>query len=357
MQRINKKTMGAKLTYALSGALFLLFAACNDEEQMLSGSADCLLRPAFEAEQASAPVSRSVINGIGSATANGTINSIKLFLTKTDHSAYTGNESSVFSTANGTSWTGSPEIKLSGDKVYVYAFYPTSAAVTRATGADTHTIPVSVPATATFDGDSTWNCSTTDYLYGVKSSTSEDTPTASNRDGEFSPTVYMRHALAQVVFKLQASNPNGTYDYVKEIRLSVPAGNTTKFRAGSGTMQIKDGALSLTDTETLTFRASVNPQICTIANTAVTVGYGLAAPLAAAPENVSLTIVLGKKGDTSNDRTLTATNTGFNIQWQKGHIYTYNLKLKDRNLTLDGAITDWVQGDPTYTGPWDTVNK
>ncbi|WP_159063553.1 fimbrillin family protein [Parabacteroides bouchesdurhonensis] len=344
--------MGAKLTYALSGALFLLFAACNDEEQVLSGSADCLLRPAFEAEQASAPVSRSVISGIGSATANGTINSIKLFLTKEDHSAYTGNESSVFSTANGTSWTGSPEIKLSGDKVYVYAFYPTSAAVTRAAGANTHTIPVSVPAIASFDGSSTWNCSTTDYLYGVKpNSSQEETVTASNRDSEFSPSIYMRHALAQVVFKLQASNPNSTYDYVKEIRLSVHAGNAQKFRAGSGTMQIKDGALSLTDTETLTFRASVNPVCATTSS--VTVGYGLAAPLAVAPENVSLTIVLGEKGDASNDRTLTATNTGFNIQWQKGHIYTYNLKLKDRNLTLDGAITDWVQGDPTYTGPWD----
>lgn len=69
-------------------------------------------------------------------------------------------------------------------------------------GTNTRTIPLTLPAAQTFDGTSTTACSQTDYLYGSASNTAGDA-TATVSATNATPTVYLQHALAQLVFTIE----------------------------------------------------------------------------------------------------------------------------------------------------------
>lgn len=323
-------------------------ACTNETDELGQDSTSVVLRPVFVA---ASPETRSIVNGLG--TGGGMINKIKLYVTKSDgYTAYPGINSSPnegLSTYTGTgggslTWTGYPEVKLHNETARIFAYAPADAALTKSVNSIAHTIPATVLDAITFDGSSEWNCKGDDYLYGSSSSEvgASGEIKASNADGQFSPTIHLQHALAQVAFKLQTANGrpvDGTYDYVKSIKLEA----ADAFLTGSGTMKIADGEISgLTAASTLTFTASANPKICGNYSSGNIVAYGLVAPINNAPSSVTLTITLGSKENDTNKRVLSVTSENFKVNWEKGKRYIYNLTLTDRAIEVSGVeINRW----------------
>lgn len=154
---------------------------------------------------------------------------------------------------------------------------------------------------------------------------------------------------------LQGRLVDNNYDYVKKITLNT-ASNIFVATANSATttMKLKDGTLgATTGIGELTF--TPNPMAtavkCGENGTPAVVGYGLVAPLARKPTDVSFTIVLGKTTDTANERYLVVKAVNFQqIQWERGYRYTYSLILSDRAIVVeDIAIDGWqkVTGNGT----------
>lgn len=362
--------------------LFLLLPACTAGEDGadndLSGNRGeaVLLQPRFYAGQ---PSTRSVVNGLESSDAvtnKDKISSVMLYVTESNgYPFYQGVKDpnnklkdglSLFKAkGSGTlSWTGAPAINLYNLQARVFAFSPSDATFNASTTSDEHTIEVTIPADMTFNGGNSWQCSTVDYLYGSGSSDigSNTSITASNAEGAFSPTIHLQHALAQVVFKLQSAPGrlvDNNYDYVKKITLNT-ASNIFVATANSATttMKLKDGTLgATTGIGELTF--TPNPMAtavkCGENGTPAVVGYGLVAPLASKPTDVSFTIVLGNTTDMANERHLVVKAANFQqIQWERGYRYTYNLILSDRNIAVGNITIDkWNKTIGTGTLPPD----
>lgn len=362
--------------------LFLLLPACTAGEDGadndLSGNRGetVLLQPRFYTGQ---PSTRSVVNGLESSeavTGKDKISSVMLYVTESaGYPFYQGVKDpnnklkdglSLFKAkGEGTlSWTGAPAVNLYNLQARVFAFSPSDATFNASTTSDEHTIEVTIPADMTFNGGNSWQCSTVDFLYGSGSSDigSNTSITASNAEGAFSPTIHLQHALAQVVFKLQSAPGrlvDNNYDYVKKITLNT-ASNIFVATANSATttMKLKDGTLgATTGIGELTF--TPNPMAtavkCGENGTPAVVGYGLVAPLASKPTDVSFTIVLGKTTDTANERHLVIKAANFQqIQWERGYRYTYNLILSDRNIAVGNITIDkWNKTTGTGTLPPD----
>lgn len=191
-------------------------------------------------------------------------------------------------------------------------------------------------------------CNVTDYLYGSTKQDADEQIIASNQS--FEPAIWLRHALAQVVFKMQSASgrPVDAYDYIKKITMKTTG--SPSFLTGSGTMQLKDGVMSLNggDIKELTFTPSANPVQCGANSQSKVVAYGLVAPLSSALSNVTLTIDLGDKSSDTNKRILSVKNAGFNVQWLKGKRYVYNLTLTNREIVVNEIkITPWTDENGT----------
>lgn len=340
-----------KSTFLCCIGLTAWMTACTSETDGIGqDSTAVVLRPIFVA---ASPETRSIVNGLG--TGNGMIDKIKLYVTKSDgYTPYPGigsspNEglSTYTGTGNGTLiWEGSPVVKLHNETARIFAYAPADAALTKSGNSIAHTIPVTVESDITFNGSSEWNCTGDDYLYGSSSPEIgvSGEITASNADGKFSPTIHLQHALAQVAFKLQTANGrpvDGNYDYVKSIKLEA---TDNAFLTGSGKMQIVDGEISdLTTASALTFTPSANPKICGNYYSGNIVAYGLVVPISQQPTSVKFTITLGSKNDDdTNQRVLSVTSGNFNVKWEKGQRYIYNLTLTDRAIEVSGVeIKEW----------------
>ena len=358
--------------------LFLLLPACTAGEDGADNGPSgnrgevVLLQPRFYTGQ---PSTRSVVNGLESSDAvtdKDKISSVMLYVTESaGYPFYQGVKDSDNNLKDGLSlfkakgsgtlsWTGAPAINLYNLQARVFAFSPSDATFNASTTSDEHTIEVTIPADMTFNGGNSWQCSTVDYLYGSGSNAigSNTSITVSNAEGSFSPTIHLQHALAQVVFKLHSAPGrlvDNNYDYVKKITLNT-ASNIFVATANSATttMKLKDGTLgATTGIGELTF--TPNPMAtavkCGENGTPAVVGYGLVAPLARKPTDVSFTIVLGKTTDTANERYLVVKAVNFQqIQWERGYRYTYSLILSDRAIVVeDIAIDGWqkVTGNGT----------
>lgn len=301
------------------------------------------------------PDTRSLVNGTASATGGGNIHQVNLYVTKnTGHAAYPGitfNSTAGLSqfTYDGAKWTGNPTVNLHNEEARIYAYYPVNVNPTHVSEGDTHTIPVTgIIAAQTFNGANTWECNVTDYLYGSAEQASDKEITASNQ--AFKPAIWLHHALAQVVFKMQSASgrPVDAYDYIKKITMKTTG--STSFLIGSGTMQLKDGVIaSLNGTANeLTFTPSSNPVQCGANSQSKVVAYGLVAPLSSALSNVILTIELGAQNNTENKRILTVSSEHFNVQWSKGKRYIYNLTLTNRDIVVnDITINSWASATGT----------
>lgn len=335
---------------------------------------------------------RSVISGVDANPGGYQIKEIQLFVVKNDdgHTPYpyagaaeAGNLSTFTLTAgNGSSdeWIGKPEVKLSADMARIFAFYPPIAADKKATDFIpsqkdiTHKIKVTIPAEQTFDVNTTWGCSQTDYLYGSKESTVGDvTPiTANNAKGDagssapFSPTISMQHALALLEFRLQSKSGrdvDDTYDYVKEIRLATSGDNQFRVTesSNSGTMQIADGTLDLGNSPTLTFSPKSESVKCGAYGSPVLVAYGLVAPLTAELDDLIVTVVLDKQNDTSTEKRELSVNIAPKT-WQKGNRYQFTLTLSDRNIEINKVeVSSWQEqdingNDPIYPDGLEPIN-
>lgn len=343
-----RQTVYISLTVCL-----LAFSACGNDIPSPQAEESCILHLDFQPEGLLA-IQTSGNSRAALQTENGEIENIGVCITaENSHDPYLPGKASRYTfTTEGVGYEGTgigttpmSPLYLTNKNATIQAFHPSTETVTTS-GASDYTIPVTVPSTQTFNivSGGQLQCVTTDYLYGSAKNNAGDATLIKANNTNASPVIYMHHALAKVVFTLQCDEnrtPNTTYDCVKSIEMTAQNGNP--FLAGvSGTMQISDGTIAgLSAAGSLTFTpASATSPISIGANgSPATVACGLVAPLSGQPGNITLTVTLGKSGDTTYDRTYTATNTAFNVQWRKGYCYTYNLVLGSELTTTSNAIT------------------
>lgn len=356
----------------LLGTASLFCIACSGENSVLTDGDAVLLQPGVHAG-ATLASTRSMINDVG--TGADQISTIGIYLAAADGSLYPGSNAggATFTKApSGTNWTSTPSTYVSLAKATVYAWAPYTTALKSGGGSGSGSgsgsggssstvlpaLPVSVPAGQTFDGENTYDCSTADYLYGSGSATVGLATAVTANSLSPSPTLYLQHALSQVVFRIQNANdrtPDPTYDYVRQIKLTAAGGATpfyctTASGSGSaGTMSLTDGALSGLDAVgEISFTPSAHPQQVGTSSP-VTVAYGLVAPKveAASGTQVTLTLTLGEQGEQSSDvteRDLTLSTDAFNPAWQKGYRYVYTLTLSERGISLQSVdIKGWTE--------------
>lgn len=332
----------------------LLAGGCTDDGCLSDTDTPVFLQPSFST--ASNVSARSIVNETGTTT--GQVNKIGVYLTRTDgHTAYADPAMvyTTFTTTNGTTWTGAKKLNLRTEQARLYAWYPVIGTDVPTESGTTRIIPLLLPAAQTFDGTSATACSQIDYLYGSASNTAGDATAITVSANNASPTVYLQHALAQLVFTIEYKAgrvPDSEYDYVKSISLTTGTG-TAVFRAANaaGTLALNDGTITLATTATITFTATAGTsQLPGNIGAPKPVAYGLVAPKAkdeTSTNPISLNLVLGQKSASTNDRTLTAANAAlFNGEWKKGHRYTYNLQLDKNDITLKSVeIKAWTEKD------------
>lgn len=355
----------------LLGTASLFCIACSGENSVLPDGDAVLLQPGVHAG-ATLASTRSMINDVG--TGADRISTIGIYLAAADGSLYPGSNAggaTFTKAASGTNWTSTPSTYVSLAKATVYAWAPAATALKSdggsgsggnsgsGSGGSSSTVlpalPVSVPAGQTFDGGNTYDCSTTDYLYGSGSATVGSATAVTANSLSPSPTLYLQHALSQVVFRIQNANdrtPDPTYDYVRQIKLTA-AGSATPFycttasgSGSAGTMSLTDGALSgLAAVGEISFTPSARPQQVGTSGP-VTVAYGLVAPKtgAASGTQVTLTLTLGEQSSDATERDLTLSTDAFNSAWQKGYRYVYTLTLGERGISLQPVdIKGWTE--------------
>ena len=355
----------------LLGTASLFCIACSGENSVLTDGDAVLLQPGVHAG-ATLASTRSMINDVG--TGADRISTIGIYLAAADGSLYPGSNAggaTFTKAASGTKWTSNPSTYVSLAKATVYAWAPAATALKSdggsgsggnsgsGSGGSSSTVlpalPVSVPAGQTFDGGNTYDCSTTDYLYGSGSATVGSATAVTANSLSASPALYLQHALSQVVFRIQNANdrtPDPTYDYVRQIKLTAAGGATpfyctTASGSGSaGTMSLTDGALSgLAAVGEISFTPSSRPQQVGTSGP-VTVAYGLVAPKveAASGTQVTLTLTLGEQSSDATERDLTLSTDAFNPAWQKGYRYVYTLTLGERGISLQPVdIKGWTE--------------
>lgn len=343
--------MNKTIPFLLLWSLVLLSGACSGEDTPVADGDLVPLQPGIHAS-ATLVSSRTLVNDIG--TSGGQINSIGIYLTALDGSLYPGSSATrtTFTKGSGTSWSSTPATYVSLQTARLYAWSPAGTALTgTGSGTTLPTLPVSVPSTQSFDGANDYGCSATDYLYGSGSSAQASSTAITANSQNATPTIYLQHALAQLVFCIQNASDrpaDAQYDYVKLIQL-VGEGTAKPFLTGtSGRMSLADGTLTgLTATNALAFTATANPQKVGTSG-AVTVAYGLVAPKTAAASGtkVTLNLRLGEAGTSvgaTTDRLLTLSTDVFNQAWTPGNQYIYTLTLGKRGLTLQSAeIVPWT---------------
>ena len=359
----------------LLGTASLFCIACSGENSVLTDGDALLLQPGVHAG-ATLASTRSMINDVG--TGADRISTIGIYLAAADGSLYPSSNAggATFTKAtSGTNWTSTPSTYVSLAQATVYAWAPATTALKSdggsgsggnsgsgsgsGSGGSSSTVlpalPVSVPAGQTFDGGNTYDCSTTDYLYGSGSATVVSATVVTANSLSASPTLYLQHALSQVVFRIQNANdrtPDPTYDYVRQIKLTA-AGDATPFycttasgSGSAGTMSLTDGALSGLDAVgEISFTPSARPQQVGTSGP-VTVAYGLVAPKveAASGTQVTLTLTLGEQSSDATERDLTLSTDAFNPAWQKGYRYVYTLTLGQRGISLQPVdIKGWTE--------------
>ena len=335
----------------------LLFPACSGDlpEQQAGESRVLQLNFAQEGE------ATLVRNSNALTTENGPVTEIGLCITQgTGYDAYPGRTNTRYTfKTNGTglcegdgSSSTSTTFYLIGKDAHIQAFYPNSA-VTPTNSDNGYTIPVTIPAEQTFTTTGgAPSCEAIDYLYGYAKNDVGDATLITTNAMQASPTnIYLHHALAKVMFTLQCDKdrtPNTEYDCVKSIKISAPSGSTPFLTGATGNsnskMQINNGQISgLTNTDALTFTAATGSTPIAMGangNPAI-VACGLVAPLSAAlTGDFTITVTLGKNGETTHDRTYTGTSKVFTQKWLAGYCYSYNLVLGSK-LTAVATTVSW----------------
>lgn len=329
----------------------LLGASCAREADMELPGDTALLRPQFILAEENS--TRSIVTGTSSGTSNGQINTVGMYITKqSDCTAYPGiGTNPLVYTYSDSKWSTTPEIKISNETANIYAFSPSGLEVTNQAATGEHSVSVSIPQEQTFNAANSWECSGTDYLYGSKNSTVGDEEIVTATNQSIDPSVYLKHAQAQVIFKIQNASDRPAdeqYDYIKSIKVS--SADTKPFFSGTGTMLLKDGKLNnLTAANELVFSPNTGTTPAKVGPTGspATVGYGLVAPLASDPSSVSITIQLGRSEGPEISRELTLSIEALNIKWEKGRRYTYNLELGKTALKIASAVEigGWTSAD------------
>ena len=180
----------------LLGTASLFCIACSGENSVLTDGDAVLLQPGVHAG-ATLASTRSMINDVG--TGADRISTIGIYLAAADGSLYPGSNAggaTFTKAASGINWTSNPSTYVSLAKATVYAWAPATTALKSDGGSGKGSsstvlpaLPVSVPAGQNFDGGNTYDCSTTDYLYGSGSATVGSTTAVTANSLSASPTL------------------------------------------------------------------------------------------------------------------------------------------------------------------------
>lgn len=263
--------------------------------------------------------------------------SVGFFLTgETSYTAYPGAPANggVLIKANGV-WKANPTTGITDMAGRLYAWYPSDLALTPDAAAGNHTVPVAVSASQTSMGDA-WQ-SATDYLYGSGSETVGSAAPVAAGGTVSDVTIYMQHAMAQVIFNVQYESRDASdNNYVKKITLSAP---DAPFFAGDGDMSVADGTLAGLDKVASLSFAPVAGNEQAVGEEPVTVASGLVAPLDDVPA-VTVTVVMGLRGNDAADRTYTLASSAVNVKWERGRRYIYNIRLGN-SVSVSHTAVAW----------------
>lgn len=242
---------------------------------------------------------------------------------------------------NDTTWTAaSKSIYLNNNEGMVYGWAPVGSDNPAITQAAITVAGVKVGAEQTFDAATNrWECSQADYLYGTDADGAHQT--VSKKAPKAS--LYMRHALAKVSFKIMKgeNDPDpDTKDYVKKIELTSASSH---FMTGDAmTMSLVDGVLTSGTTGTaLLFAATASKALQAAKYVKDYAGvtaqaYGLVAPVAEAKNDLSIKLTLGTNdAETDQDRSYeTGELSKTTFTWEQGKEYIYTINISDVALEV-----------------------
>ncbi len=339
IQDIYKNTRPLHLGVGLLAILALL-SGCSSDDSLPEDTTGAFLQPVFHM---SGVETRSIISGTSTTEGEGRINAVKLFVTKAEdgYTPYGGVGTagdaglSTFTYqsvgSGGNDWVGDPTVNLSSVKARIYAYSPANAILTKSSTNTAHTIATTLPVHQNFYGGKGWDSDATDYMYGSASNTVGEVTaiTASNTTPSAVPpqaAPISRKSTCNMRWPAFPSDAIRTRD-VREIRFVVlreednveDIPQCVHYRHGNDA-DPADGALGggtkvaeLTFTPKNDVSSNTTAILCGAAGVPVEVGYGLVAPLASV--DMTLTVVVGKRDDTTDDRTLSANLS--QITWKR----------------------------------------
>lgn len=256
------------------------------------------------------------------------LNEIGVYVTNNSHTAL-DNAPYVYKLQSGTwSCDAPPTITVEASAPdYLYAFSPSSLAVTNVAGGN-HTIPVTVVA------DNFTASGQTDYLYGKS-----DPETVHSASRAVTFTMY--HALAKVSFRVLKSDNVEETVALKKIEL---LSSTARLQTGtSGIMNLKDGILNgLASTNSIILNGSV------VLNTTQSQPNvsALVAPMSARETRLSfrLTVEVTETDGTITKRSFETAAVN-EVRWKAACHYVYAITIDKMGGNLTNVQIDAWKND------------
>jgi len=275
-----------KVLFALTSVV--VFTSCENDNEEISSQKELSITTSW----AGTPETKAIKTVFNSSDEMG------LFVTSGDLSglyndkAEYGNVSSIW---GGSSWSQKTNIYLDNKEATIYAYYPYSLSAGNGKTISVETI------------------SQTDYMFG-KSQTKANIATPS-------ANIEMKHALAQVAFKISTENYSGN-GILQQVSISnAGAGNTVYTK---GLLNCQTGEVTGTEVGTLTLSANTTLSSSVSVFTAITMP--VQTPI------TSKTIQLTFKIDGINYTYALAAGTA----WMPGTKNVYTIILKGKNIVIGG---------------------
>jgi hypothetical protein len=318
-----------KKTYVSLIALLAILAltGCSSENVESDDSGELKITASMDATN-SGVSTRSLVTTNAFTSANG---SIGIFITGVGYTP----ASTTFSTTDGSSWTGSSSIYLTGNAATVYGFYPSTQSPSNSQmTATTPVVSVNVPTALSVNAFDASTNSQQDYMYAI-SGKADATTQATVTKSSATASLLFKHALSELTFIVNKSAEFGGTGNLTNITLTKTSGT---FPSENGTMSVVDGALSLSTSTSISLTNSTGVPINDKDGTTVT-ATTLVAPTtlsdgAASTVTLSMTI----DGFTYSKTLPISTVTG----WSKGNNYSYTVTVAGGTLSITSvSISEW----------------
>lgn len=268
--------------------------------------------------------------GISKAIVAGTtVNTVNVYVAKTDNTVYDPTVPSLVFTNKSGNWTSDKSVViLDGTPAKVYGVYPDNIPITDEGGSLKVSVEVLKGGGNTLDFQGTQQ---NDYLYSGEVDASYQNRTIS---------LAMKHAMAKVSLDIvKATNVTAPL-VLKQVKI---LSGTNLLQAGTGYMLLNGtttGALNgLASTSEITLDNSVGMELKTShAGANVTC---LVAPMNTAESVLSFSLTVGEEGSSVN-RTFLTSSISPAVKWVAGFHYVYKITVNKMSGDVEGVlIEDW----------------